>query len=71
MISTESTESLARPAMEVFAFIADVRNDPRWHTDVLEARLDAERAVLPGAGHSIPRAPGYNDVLADFVERAS
>jgi hypothetical protein len=23
----------------VFAFVADVRNDPRWHTDVLEAQL--------------------------------
>jgi pimeloyl-ACP methyl ester carboxylesterase len=39
--------------------------------DVLEARLEAERAVLPGAGHSLPRAAGYNDVLVDFVERAS
>ncbi len=37
--------------------------------DVLEARLPAERAVLPGAGHSVPRAPGYNDVLSDFVDR--
>ena len=39
--------------------------------DVLVERLDAERAVLPGAGHSLPRAPGYNDVLVDFVERAA
>ena len=38
--------------------------------DVLEARLRARRAVLPGAGHSLPRAPGYNDVLVDFIERA-
>jgi pimeloyl-ACP methyl ester carboxylesterase len=39
--------------------------------DVLERKLAAERAVVPGAGHSLPRAPGYNDVLVDFVERAS
>ena len=39
MITTEGTESIACPAAEVFSFIADVRNDPRWHTDVLEARL--------------------------------
>jgi RimJ/RimL family protein N-acetyltransferase len=39
--------------------------------DVLERELPAERAVLPGAGHSLPRAPGYNNVLADFVQRAS
>ena len=38
--------------------------------DVMEERLGAERAVLPGAGHSLPRAPGYNDVLVSFVERA-
>lgn len=39
--------------------------------DVLEQRLGAERAVLPGAGHSLPRAPGYNDTLVSFVERAA
>jgi pimeloyl-ACP methyl ester carboxylesterase len=39
--------------------------------DVLETRLGAERAVLPGAGHAVQRlgAP-FNDVLADFVGRA-
>jgi pimeloyl-ACP methyl ester carboxylesterase len=38
--------------------------------DVLEARLGAERAVVPGAGHSIQRAPGFNDVLLAFLERS-
>ena len=38
--------------------------------DVMEERLGAERAVLPGAGHSLPRAPGYNEVLISFVERS-
>lgn len=38
--------------------------------DVLEASLGAERAVLPGAGHSLPRAPGYNETLVSFVQRA-
>jgi pimeloyl-ACP methyl ester carboxylesterase len=35
--------------------------------DVLENRLGAERAVLPGAGHGIPRAPGYNELLSRFL----
>jgi pimeloyl-ACP methyl ester carboxylesterase len=40
--------------------------------DVLEAKLGAERAVLPGAGHSVPRlGQPFNDVLADFVTRSS
>jgi pimeloyl-ACP methyl ester carboxylesterase len=38
--------------------------------DVLEQRLGAERAVLAGVGHSIPRAAGFNDVLVDFLSRA-
>jgi pimeloyl-ACP methyl ester carboxylesterase len=38
--------------------------------DALEQRLRAERAVLPGAGHSIPRAPGFNELLEAFLLRA-
>jgi pimeloyl-ACP methyl ester carboxylesterase len=39
--------------------------------DALEQRLDAERAVLPGAGHSVQRlGEPFNDVLASFLERA-
>jgi len=36
--------------------------------DVLEERLPARREVLPGAGHGIPRAPGYLELLAGFVD---
>jgi pimeloyl-ACP methyl ester carboxylesterase len=40
--------------------------------DVLEERLGAERAVLPGAGHSVPRlGQPFNELLADFVTRSS
>jgi len=49
-------------------------HDPAFDAvcDVLEDRLDAERAVLPGAGHSVPRlGQPFNDVLADFVTRSS
>jgi pimeloyl-ACP methyl ester carboxylesterase len=40
--------------------------------DVLERRLGARRAVLPGAGHSVPRlgAP-FNDLVEAFVRDAS
>lgn len=37
--------------------------------DVLEQRLHAERAVLPGAGHSIPRAPGFTERLEAFLSK--
>jgi pimeloyl-ACP methyl ester carboxylesterase len=38
--------------------------------DVLEERLGAERAVVSGAGHSIPGAAGFNEVLVDFLTRS-
>ena len=37
--------------------------------DVLEERLGAEREVLPGAGHSIARAPGFNETIEAFLTR--
>jgi pimeloyl-ACP methyl ester carboxylesterase len=38
--------------------------------EVLEEGLGAERAVLGGAGHSIPRAAGFNERLEEFVRKA-
>jgi pimeloyl-ACP methyl ester carboxylesterase len=39
--------------------------------DVLEQRLGAERAVLPGAGHSVQRlGEPFNELLSEFVLRA-
>jgi pimeloyl-ACP methyl ester carboxylesterase len=35
--------------------------------DVIEERLEAQRVVLPGAGHSLPRAPGYPERLEAFL----
>jgi hypothetical protein len=45
-------------------------HDPAFEAvcDVLEQRLGAERAVLPGAGHSVPRAPGYLERLVAFLD---
>jgi pimeloyl-ACP methyl ester carboxylesterase len=38
--------------------------------DELERRLGAERAVLPGAGHGVHRAPGFNERFVEFLHRA-
>jgi hypothetical protein len=39
--------------------------------DVLEERLGAERAILPGAGHSVQRlGEPFNALLTEFILRA-
>ncbi|WP_067651242.1 alpha/beta fold hydrolase [Nocardia harenae] len=38
--------------------------------DALAKQLDAERARLPGAGHAVPRAPGFNVLLERFLTSA-
>ena len=45
-------------------------HDPAFDAvcDVLEERLPARREVLPGAGHGIPRAPGYLELLSGFLD---
>jgi hypothetical protein len=35
--------------------------------DVLEERLGAARAVIPGAGHNPQAAPGFNERLLEFL----
>jgi len=35
--------------------------------DALAERLDARREVLSGAGHAVPRAPGFNETLESFL----
>lgn len=38
--------------------------------DALAERLGARREINAGAGHAVPRAPGFNDVLEDFLRSA-
>ena len=48
-------------------------HDPAFDAvcDVLERRLGAERAVLPGADHSLTRAPGFPERLAAFLDASA
>jgi uncharacterized protein YndB with AHSA1/START domain len=41
-MKVERSISIARPPAEVFSYISDIRNDPSWHTDVLEVRSSTD-----------------------------
>lgn len=53
----ENQATIARPAEEVFAFVADPRNDPKWHTDVLEAHRTDDGPVGAGTTYSVSFKP--------------
>ncbi len=38
--------------------------------DAIATRLGAQRARLPGAGHAVQRAPGFNTMLEAFLTAA-
>jgi len=38
----DTTITIARLPADVFAFVADIRNDPAWHTDVLDVRSSTD-----------------------------
>lgn len=70
MITYEGTESIARPPSEVFAFVSDIRNEPRWHTDILEARLIKGSSVAKGSKFGVKFKPfmGQSEGTITIVE---
>lgn len=38
MISAKHTVDIDKPTTDVFAYVSDQSNEPKWHTDVLEVR---------------------------------
>jgi uncharacterized protein YndB with AHSA1/START domain len=47
-ISAESSTIIDRPLEDVWAFVSDPRNEPKWHTDILEIKSAADQAGGPG-----------------------
>lgn len=61
MVSADASVSIARAPADVFAFVADVRNDPRWHTDVLEAHLRGDGPIAQGSTFDIKIKPAMGE----------
>jgi len=48
MITVESDAVIRRPVNEVFDFVSDQENEPKWHTDILDIR--PAPGTSPGLG---------------------
>ena len=51
------TETIARAPAEVFRVVSDVRNEPQWHTDGLEAQLTNNGEVAQGSVFEVSLKP--------------
>ena len=49
MITVENSVEVDRPTEEVFAFVSDPTNDPKWHSDILEASKITEGPIAVGS----------------------
>ncbi|WPU10473.1 SRPBCC family protein [Pseudarthrobacter oxydans] len=52
MVKSAETVILARRPQEVFRFVADLRNEPKWHTDV--ESVPAGTDPIPVVGKTYP-----------------
>ena len=48
MVDRSDSIMIDRPVEDVFAYVADVTNDPAWHTDILEARKTTDGPIGRG-----------------------
>lgn len=53
MIDVTVATTVERPVDEVFAFVADMENEPRWHTDIVEAERLTEGEVGEGTTYRV------------------
>lgn len=49
MIEAESSVVIDKPVREVFAFVSDPMNEPRWHSDVVEVRSASDQTLQLGS----------------------
>jgi uncharacterized protein YndB with AHSA1/START domain len=65
MLSAENTISINRPLHEVFAFVADKENDPRWRHNVKEMQRVSGDGTVGTRYHQVITGP-RGDMEADI-----
>ncbi len=67
MISAEHTVVINRPTIEVFDFVADQRNEAKWHTDVLD--VEPKGPIARGTTVTwLIRFMGENQYVSEVTE---
>jgi pimeloyl-ACP methyl ester carboxylesterase len=64
-------DAIARAGVPAMVVSGAHHNGIEILCDALAVRLEARREIVKGAGHAVPRAPGFNDVLEDFLRESA
>ncbi len=69
MVQFENSITIERPVEEVFAYVADVANDPAWHTDVVKGRKVSDGPIGIGSRLQIRIKPfmGVSEGIEEVV----
>lgn len=68
MAHAENEVTVNGPVNDVFAFIADGLNNPRWRTGVVSIKLAAGKAGKEGARYAqMMKGPGGRNISGDYL----
>lgn len=70
MRKAERSAEISRPAAEVFAFLANLQNLPRWQSGVLRAELSTPGPLGVGSKAVVERRMFGQQIVADLVVTA-
>ena len=71
MIDVTVSTTINRPVGEVFAFVAEMENEPQWHTDILEAERLTDGEVGKGTNYRVqlrPQPMSPSEATVEIVE---
>jgi uncharacterized protein YndB with AHSA1/START domain len=71
MVDVTVSTKINRPVDHVFAFVADMENEPQWHTDALEVKRLSEGHVGKGTSFQVqfrPSPMGPSEGTVDLLE---
>src|SRR3954454_2720784 len=57
MVKASASDVIDRPADEVFAFVADLRNEPAWHEDIESVPVGTDPVPVAGKGYPVTFKP--------------
>jgi uncharacterized protein YndB with AHSA1/START domain len=57
MIESSESVMIGRPASEVFAYVADLRNEPRWHVDIASVPSETDPVPVVGKTYALKFKP--------------